>query len=1132
MAVTIHTKKGPNHTYVNVYNSPDCHVNLTDLIGTNSHDYVIIGDFNAHHSMWGNKTTPLGRHLVKHLDKAGAVVLNDGSPTTAYGTAIDLTITTPSLARHITWHQALSLAGIHIAQLLIHSSQDYSAPIKSEVKWRPEKGDWQLYRSLMEEEARDLYDGTTEQSDLLETFMSAVHRAATEAIPKTRTKPGRRRQFPLSPEATFWQKEVAKAVRNFKKHRTPEATQELRDVQKQAKQVILASRLSAMEDWAKDLGTKNGKELWQEVNKLRGRKPAIPTVEPDNKAEAYIQDFTTRGQHASLPKHIQERLEDLQDIRTARLREAMDWPSPSDVELTFEELSEALTTKVSTAPGDDGLVYRFFWELGDHARYRLLQALNQLWNSGIWPESWKTATMVPIPKPSGNGVRPISLLRCISKITERILLRRLQHVLPTLPEAYGYVAGRGTIDAIAQIVATITRSRSESTNHKALVLFLDLDKAFERVNRHAAMDSLIDHNVKGKLLTLINSWMSNRHAKVKLQGVMSNTLPMANGVPQGSLLSPTIFNVIISSITNAVRDLPGVTITSYADDIAIVIRGRRLLQTAQKAVDLLSHKAADYGLLFSPQKTRAMYIHSTAPLTNIQLEQQDIEYVSQHRYLGVLLDRRLTFKQHVNYLADKLEQRINILRILGAVVRAPVRITKLLYTAIVQSVLEYGAPVLVHATQSTLSKLEVLQRKALRVALNLPRWTRRDIIHAESGIPRFSEKLPFLTAKYIATARVKGTPSSAVLATDIGRHKDIRVFQADRWEYTAGRCLNLFQLPTLTEAPILQRAPWHPIPILSITPKGTKKEYAQALIQDAENHLAALQGDGRKIYYTDASKDSSSRVGWGVYTHDQRSLHGRLPDYTDITTAEIYAICEALLDAVHNKLNKVVIVTDSQSAIATLSKPRHPLLLELVYAVWRSADILSTDQSKVTFLWVPSHTGIRGNEHVDKIAKAATLDVNISTIQPTPGMIKHLLKKQFQEQLHANLQACSKQNKKLKWFLQTTNNKQPHAAPGFLDRQLRLLRCGIYPLWRIKRHCWTCLECGGPFNIVHFLVCCPAHPALRHVIMQTLTQEEHNATDYAKAVAILRKANSGFYQPLQQLLSITPYTLDTPEQPA
>lgn len=154
---------------------------------------------------------------------------------------------------------------------------------------------------------------------------------------------------------------------------------------------------------------------------------------------------------------VQMALSDFQLERSAMIRRACASSSPLDTPITLHELQTAYKTSKDTAPGRDGIVYSLISHLGPLSESVLLELFNRSLNAGLVPSPWKYQVTVPIPKHGDmQNPRPISLLCCVGKTKERILLPRFMHqVGPLLPNMYAFRQGVGTQDCLTNLLAHV-----------------------------------------------------------------------------------------------------------------------------------------------------------------------------------------------------------------------------------------------------------------------------------------------------------------------------------------------------------------------------------------------------------------------------------------------------------------------------------------------------------------------------------------------------------------------------------------------------------------------------------------------------------------------------------------------------
>ncbi|GFW21509.1 probable RNA-directed DNA polymerase from transposon X-element [Trichonephila clavipes] len=282
----------------------------------------------------------------------------------------------------------------------------------------------------------------------------------------------------------------------------------------------------------------------------------------------------------------------------------------------------------------------------------------------------------------------------------------------------GFRKGRSTLDNIIQLESKI-RNAFVRRNH-LVSIFFDIEKAYDRTWRYGILRTLFNFGFRGNLPTFIKMFLNLRTFRVRLGGTLSAPFTQAEGVPQGSILSVTLFICHISSILNILS--PSIQASLYVDDLQISCEGsdmRMIERQLQTAVNNILKWCDTNGHSISASKSCCVHFcrkRGIHPDPEIRIRDIQIPVVPDVRFLGVIFDRRLTFLPHILHLRKKCEKSLNLLKVLSNTSWGADRTSLLrVYQAIVLSRIDYGCVAYGSACNSTLQKLDPVHHMALRI---------------------------------------------------------------------------------------------------------------------------------------------------------------------------------------------------------------------------------------------------------------------------------------------------------------------------------------------------------------------------------------------------------------------------------
>ena len=303
----------------------------------------------------------------------------------------------------------------------------------------------------------------------------------------------------------------------------------------------------------------------------------------------------------------------------------------------------------------------------------LTHLINESLRTGICPSELKLARVVPIFK-SGDpslltNYRPISILSFFSKVFERIVYHYLFDFICTNNILYDYQFGfrpkHSTQHAIITLIDKITKSLDNGDI--VISLFIDLKKAFDTVDHRILLRKLYAYGIRGTMLKWIESYLSGRTQYVVFDGQESEIHGVQCGVPQGSILGPLLFILYMNDICN-VSDI--FFAIMYADDTSPVVNGKDL----NTLIQLLNTALIDLCIWFKANRlslntTKTFYMifhrtrikHMSGVANSIVMDNTILVKTSSLKYLGVIVDHKLNWIEHISYVRNKVSKGIGIM---------------------------------------------------------------------------------------------------------------------------------------------------------------------------------------------------------------------------------------------------------------------------------------------------------------------------------------------------------------------------------------------------------------------------------------------------------------------------------------
>ena len=774
---------------------------LEDVVEGLKGNVALLGDFNAHSTVWGAaETDTAGRHLEQVLLTGGLSVCNDEEKGTIWTIPgkpprfPDLTILSDSVMRRLEeWYVGEDVGSDHLP-IVAGLSMALSQPRRAK-RWVRDfsKADWELYEKVLAEKL-EKWQEEQEEMTLAEAYASwleIVRAAENEAVPMKGVSEGAK---------PWWTPEIGRLVTKKEKLRREfqeTGELEIKEQYKAAQRELEKETEKEMEkDWRKKCEALNGEDLAldelmrqyrrthnrrskEPVSLFYGKKEAVTRkekVELQNQyySEAWKPAESIGGSIGKWQRRVEKEFEE------EHMETECSAVEEFQRDITEEEVQEAVSKLVERkAPGPDRVNPPLIKRGGEPMNKSLLTLFGRSWAESSLPTCWKEANICPIPKctkPSQcDKFRPISLLSVVSKLLERIVARRLyryverENILPDYQA--GFRHKHSTVDLLAELQQEAHSAFAK--RESVLFVMLDIEKAYDKAWRPGIMRRLRKIGVDGRMFAWIHDFLKQRRARVVVDGEESGWRPSLYGVPQGSPLSPLLFNIFVAPVLAKVKTGR----LMFADDIGLHLRGRDMRALSGRMTRELawvSRWACKWKAKFNLGKCAALALtrKRTVPKPRVRFEgqilqvpQTDEELLEHAKYLGVVLDPRLNWRVHLNMIYSKALQRMEMLvRVTNSSYGARHDRIILLYKICVRPVVEYACVIWNDASEYLKTALiDNIQHRVLARAMGVRRATSREALEVETGVEPLEMRRKMLTARTYAKLIARSSRIAKVL---------------------------------------------------------------------------------------------------------------------------------------------------------------------------------------------------------------------------------------------------------------------------------------------------------------------------------------------------------------------------------
>ena len=752
---------------------------------------LLCGDFNARGSLWGNSIlNPQGEALEDALDRCNLTCINNGTTTrvaTRPGdsdSVIDLALATLRLAQQCKWHSLGPQDNDHFPCIV------YARRTRASQRIRRKRA----------------FNYECNEEDPVGKMRKAKH-----IKPQTQNK-GHREQPPWFTKEVeeLWKAKKQACKRLQRNKESEELKTNARQTAKAFEDAATQEKDTRYEEFCQSVTQdRTLYKFWQFFGAMNNTRKGSSIPDFRREDEIWVRTPEEKGK-AFLERFLMQTDQQNEDERSQLMASLNDhFESQNSFIFPHEEirpdvLRRIITQAENSSPGPDGIKYSDLGDLDDGDMEALADMLNSSLANHEIPDDWLDSHLSPVPKPekdptSIKGYRIVTMQNTVGKLLEKIVARRLARQLEEkelLPPTLGsYRAGKDTWTNAAVFASDVYDAfeRKEET----LAVALDLEDAYNRVDFGILMRTLRNLKVDPYLVMWIGKALLKRKVALRVDTWASEVKSITPGLPQGSALSPVLFNVYTAGITSNQLEAPGRTL-SFADDVLVYRHGRDRQEIAalvQQELNRVDGWCSEMNGKIHPDKASTLWCslnnHAVkAVMPDVTIAGKAIKRDHVLRYLGIIFDRSLSGKDHISRVVQRSRKGLTALKTMAGA-KMPQKVLLILYQALVVSVIEYGLGLLT-LSNAQVKRLETIQNEGMRAILGCTKDTSAEAMRHLLDLPTATERHKLAQVKaYMRVAADKKHP----LHNKIGRQYTSRLKRGSEWmnraAETIGHCTSI-----------------------------------------------------------------------------------------------------------------------------------------------------------------------------------------------------------------------------------------------------------------------------------------------------------------------------------------------------
>ena len=815
LTISLPARNNTDPLYIrNVYIPPQssCNQNyipsvdkLFEDLGTSS---LILGDVNAHHQMWHSEATEdaRGRLFVDTITGINYGIINEDQPTRVTAnasTAPDISIASSAIIPTTSWKIDNSLSSDHLPIILSISAEIKKSNTPNFTYVNYNKADWNKFQEYTE----NIFSVAREVTDVFEAekyFSKTIQEAAGKFIPAGRI-PRTYNALPTEAARLIDERDNLK-TNNPADIRIPVLNNNINKLIRDHRKEKWTNHLSSCQP--------GSAKLWKTIKGLNDQ-PVQPDNQgidfDDNKPTIDALKLANKFNRQYTPELDKKPEKELRNI----LRSMQGKPKHQTPQIKFTAAQTAAAikrAKNSKAIGPDGLSPIMLKHLGPNGLKFLTSLFNLILSSAKTPGKWKTAKIITLLKPGkpankGTSYRPVSILSPPAKILEALLLPYLTDAIELADHQHGFRKGRSTLTALQTIKDHIDNGLNRKKPvSRTVSVAIDLSKAFDTVDHHLLLKDINNLPLNAYIKRFLCGYLRGRQTFVLFRNSTSKYRKVKQGVPQGGVLSPILFNLYMSAMPSP----PGnIKLVTYADDSNVLGSGTKfdpITKQLNKYLATLNDWFKSRNLFISPSKSSATafstFSNDASVVLQIKVDGQLVPTVKKPIFLGITFDNLLSFRHHAASLKTKLQSKNNVLKALtGSSWGKEKEIIVTTFKAIGQSIINYCCPIWTPAlSRTTWNNIQVAQNAALRAATGCHTMAHPDHLHQETKIMTVQNHCEMLSKQFLLQTQLPDHPNRVDLNAPPPRRQMVQTLKSK-----FGREINQMSQPDLPQDIYKQR---------------------------------------------------------------------------------------------------------------------------------------------------------------------------------------------------------------------------------------------------------------------------------------------------------------------------------------